>query len=219
LLLDNSGGWIIKTINLGNNLTMIDEGHLGGFIAENDPATFTPLMWRLMCKKYNVQSVIDIGCGMGYSIIEFLKYVPTVAGIDGSEYVLSNSVVKDKIIAHDFSRDKWKDSKIYDLAWSCEFLEHVEEKFQDNYMTIFAQSKRAAITYADVGQAGHHHVNCKSKDYWIDIFKKYGLIYNKEESLLWQEIARSDGRTFNKQYGDNHFSNRGLIFINANFTS
>jgi SAM-dependent methyltransferase len=77
----------MKMIKITNELTMVDENHLGGFIIENDPATFTPTLWEYICKNYNIKKVIDVGCGMGYALKEFLKYSEDVIGIDGSEYV------------------------------------------------------------------------------------------------------------------------------------
>ena len=54
-------------------------------------------------------------------------------GVDG-DFTLKD---KTNIIIHDFSVAKLKLDKHFDLAWSSEFLEHVDEKYTDNYMTLF----------------------------------------------------------------------------------
>lgn len=207
----------MNTIKIADNLTMVDEGHLGGFIIESDPATYMPNLWEYICKKINPSSIIDIGCGMGYAIEIFLKYCNDVTGIDGSKYVIENSNYKKNIILHDFTTNKFELNKTCDFVWSCEFLEHVEEKYMENYFTIFENSKYAAITYAGIGQSGHHHVNCKEADYWIDVFKKHGLNYCEKSTKALREKAMKDALEYNKQYNDNHFTNRGLFFYNTKF--
>lgn len=207
----------MKFIQITNDLTMVDENHLGGFIIENDPATFTPTLWEYICKKYNITSVVDIGCGMGYAIKEFLKHCNIVTGIDGSLYVKENSSLKDYIIYHDFSKDKFIPEQKYDLSWSSEFLEHVEEKYMNNYMSIFQKTKYCAVTYADIGQSGHYHVNCNNKDYWITKFNEYNFTFLEKDTEELKQKAYADGLLYNPLYKDNHFYNRGLFFKNNNF--
>lgn len=206
----------MKFIPITQNLTMVDENHLGGFIIENDPATFTPNLWKYICQNYKIKNIIDIGCGMGYSIKEFLKYCDQVQGIDGSLYVKENSSLKDYIIYHDFSKEKFVPKQKYDLAWSSEFLEHVEEKYMDNYFSLLVNCKYCAVTYADIGQSGHHHVNCQNKNYWIDKFKNYGFIFLENDTKTLKEKAFEDALLYNHLYKDNHFYNRGLFFENTN---
>lgn len=204
----------MKFLQITHDLTMVDEGHLGGFVVENDPATFTPTMWKYLCKNYQIKSIIDVGCGMGYSIKEFIKYADFVIGIDGSEYVKNNSSMKDYIVCHDFTKNKFILDKIYDLAWSSEFLEHVEEKYIDNYFSIFLSSRYCAVTYADIGQSGHYHVNCQNKNYWINKFENSGFSFLEKDTELLKEKAYEDALVYNSQYKDNHFYNRGLFFKN-----
>lgn len=204
----------MKMLKINDSLTMIDENHLGGFIAEGDPATFTPGLWKYLVEKYNAKSVIDVGCGMGFSVKEFLKYTTDVVGIDGSEYVAQNSSLKDYIKHIDFTKTKYVPEKIYDLCWSCEFVEHVEEQFMDNYFEVFKNSRYCAITYAGIGQDGHHHVNCQPKEYWIDKFKSYGLDFLENETMEAKEVALEDSFVYNPYFYGNHFYDRGLIFKN-----
>jgi SAM-dependent methyltransferase len=193
---------------------MVDEGHIGGFIIENDPATYTPLLWEHICKKFNINSVIDVGCGMGYGIQEFSKHCEKAVGVDGSEYVQEESPHKDLILKFDFSKEKFKPKELYDLAWSSEFVEHVEEKYIENYFPIFEASKYVAITYADINQEGHYHVNCNSSEYWINLFERNGFTFDREVNLKLKNFAYQDALSHNPKYKDNHFYNRGLFFTN-----
>jgi cyclopropane fatty-acyl-phospholipid synthase-like methyltransferase len=207
----------MKKIKITETLTMVDENHLGGFIIENDPATFTPNLWEYLCKTFNIKSVIDIGCGMGYAIKEFLKHTNDVEGIDGSEYVQNNSSFASKIKIIDFTKTNYKPTKNYDLAWSSEFVEHVEEQYIPNYFNIFKNSKYCAITYADIGQDGHYHVNCKPKNYWINLFTEHGFEYNDDITQNLKKEAYKDALNYNPLYKDNHFYNRGLFFQNKKY--
>lgn len=203
-----------KLVQITDDLTMVNEGNVGGFLIQKDPATFMPNLWTRICQKYNISSVIDVGCGMGYALIEFKKYAGYVFGIDGSEFVQQHSPVKHLIQKVDFSKELMTCSTPFDLCWSCEFVEHVEEQYIPNYIDIFKKSKYVAITYADIGQDGYHHVNCQNKEYWINLFTKHGLEYSEEDTQEFRKYAYEDGLVYNSAYKDNHFYNRGLFFIN-----
>jgi cyclopropane fatty-acyl-phospholipid synthase-like methyltransferase len=195
---------------------MVDEGHLGGFIIESDPATFTPTLWKHICEKYKIKSVLDLGCGMGYAISEFAKYCDDVVGLEGSDYVKKHSQFSEFMIQIDFTKEKYSSDKKYDLLWSCEFVEHVDETFIENYENCFKNSKYCAITYADVNQDGHNHVNCKPKEYWIDKICSWGFEYLENDFNELKEISYEDALKYNNTYKDNHFYNRGLFFKNIN---
>lgn len=203
----------MSIVKITEDLTMVNEGHVGGFIIEKDPATYTPYLWKYICEKFNIKSVLDVGCGMGHAISEFNNYCQEVVGIDGSKYVVENSPLKEQIFYHDFSRGTLETEDIYDLCWSCEFVEHVEEKYRDNFLEVFSYAKYLAITYAEPGQPGHHHVNCQPKEYWIENLKRYGFEYDEKITEELRNIAYQDAIEFNPQYNNNHFNIRGLFFV------
>lgn len=200
-------------MKITEDLTMVNEGHVGGFIIQKDPATYTPYLWKYICEKFNIKTVLDVGCGMGHAIAEFNKYCDEVVGIDGSKYVVDNSPLTEQIFYHDFSVGTLETKDRYDLCWSCEFVEHVEEKYRDNFLEVFSYAKYLAITYAEPGQPGHHHVNCQQKEYWIEHLKRYGFEYNEELTQEMREVAYKDALEYNYEYKDNHFNLRGLFFI------
>lgn len=203
----------MNLMEITKDLTMVNEGHVGGFIIEKDPATYTPKLWKYICEKYNIKTVLDVGCGMGHAICEFNNYCEEVVGIDGSKYVVENSPLKEQIFYHDFSVGTLETGDIYDLCWSCEFVEHVEEKYRDNFLEVFSYAKYLAITYAEPGQPGHHHVNCQPKKYWIENLKRYGFEYDEDTTEELKKVAYEDAIEINPQYKNNHFNLRGLFFI------
>jgi SAM-dependent methyltransferase len=203
-------------MKITEDLTMVNEGHVGGFIIEKDPATYTPHLWKYICKKFNIKKVLDVGCGMGHAINEFNNYCNEVIGVDGSKYVVENSPLKEQIFYHDFSVGTLETEDRYDLCWSCEFVEHVEEKYRDNFLDVFSYAKYLAITYAEPGQSGHHHVNCQPKEYWIEHLQKYGFEYDEKITEELKKVAYEDALEYNSQYKDNHFYLRGLFFVKKN---
>ena len=46
----------------------LEEGHLGGCAIEGDVATHYPIMWSYLIDFFKIKSVIDVGCGFGYSL-------------------------------------------------------------------------------------------------------------------------------------------------------
>ena len=46
-----------------------DDGHLGGCNIKNDYGTYYPIMWEHMVKELGIKSVLDVGCGFGYSLV------------------------------------------------------------------------------------------------------------------------------------------------------
>ena len=196
-----------------DDLTMVNEGHVGGFIIEKDPATYTPHLWEYICKKFNIKRVLDVGCGMGHAIEEFNNYCDDVVGIDGSTYVVKNSPFNKQIFYHDFAVGTLETEDRYDLCWSCEFVEHVDEEYRDSFLEVFSYAKYIAMTYAGPGQDGHHHVNCQPKEYWIKNLKRYGFEYDEKITEELRQVAYKDALEYNSQYNDNHFNLRGLFFI------
>ena len=101
-------------------------------------------------------------------------------GIDGDWLVEKEREAK--ILIHDFTTGPAPIYSGFDLGWSVEFLEHVEEKYQDFYMQAFAKCKYVLATAAGPGHAGHHHVNCQTQEYWEKVFLNYGFAIDSVET-------------------------------------
>tara|TARA_Y100000361_G_scaffold58730_1_gene51386 strand:- start:824 stop:1429 length:606 start_codon:yes stop_codon:yes gene_type:complete len=178
------------------------EGHLGGFYTTVDKASHCPEMFKYLIENLDINSVLDIGCGMGYQMQEFMKYCDEVVGVDGSEYATSNSPVKESIFKHDFSVGELETEDRFDLCWCCEFVEHVKEEFRDNFLSSFAFCKYVAMTHAVPGQGGHHHVNCQPMEYWVEHMSRFGFEFDEEMTDQLKELAGKG----------THYGNTGLFF-------
>jgi len=180
--------------------------HLGGHMNKTHVDVGVLEIFKSMSE---CKSFIDVGCGPGGQVqtaarLDFERCV----GVDGDWTVLPKNVYDQKttFYLHDFTKEPvQRDLGYFDLAWSVEFLEHVEEKYIPNYMILFQRSKYIVVTHALPGQAGHHHVNCQEPKYWVDKFAEYDIIYDEALTTKVRE-ASTMAKPFIKR--------TGLAFVN-----
>lgn len=157
------------------------DGPLGGFIIGGDSGSWNPKVWDKLIEDYNIKSVIDVGCGEGHSSKYFADKGIDVLAIDGSKKALDTAVYE-PIIIHDYNQAALIPPMEYDLVWCCEFLEHVDEEFMQNYLETFKYARVLAVTHALPNQGGYHHVNEKDDAYWINKIEAIGFKFNKEKT-------------------------------------
>jgi len=207
----------IVTQGQGGN---VPEGHLGGFTRYGDNGTYYPLMWSYLVDNYNIKTVLDIGCGKGYSSAYFKSLGCTIRGIDGSLQAQSESLIPTDLIVHDYtSGNSPLHTEQFDLCWSCEFVEHVEESYVNYFLNDFNRCKYIAMTFAGPNQGGYHHVNCQPAEYWIDKIQHLGYSYmSKDTELLkgWVKADRDIQADIPGRWLGLHFMERGLFFARNN---
>ena len=194
-------------------VNMIMDGHLGGYVKGGDIATFYPSLWRWLVRKYQISSVLDVGCGEGHSTRYFQGLGCRVLGLEGCQQAIDESVIPDRIVPHDFCTGPYRVAEPFDLVWSCEFVEHVEEQYVNNIIETFANSRKLIlITHAGPDQTGgHHHVNLKPAAYWIKLMEAKGYQYSRALTRKTRTIALKDSHY---DY-PNHYAERGLVFVRA----
>ena len=152
---------------------------------------------------FQVSSMVDVGCGpAGMKEVAQSLDVEWL-GIDGDPLVK-----QDGLLMHDFSKGSISGLGEFDLGWSVEFLEHVYEEYQPNYMDVFSNCKFVVCTAAPPGHLGHHHVNCQPREYWIEVFSRYGLIYDSDVTKRMIEHS-----TMNKKREQSFMQMTGMFFI------
>jgi SAM-dependent methyltransferase len=205
----------------GNGFKMIisnNQPHLGGnYIGQyehegikymGDGNSITIEMWKYLINKYKIETVLDVGCGCGYSSAIFKSLGCDVTAFDGLEYNIQNSDPSLNCFIHDITKSPYISEKIFDLVWCCEVAEHVEEKYIENLLTTLKNGKIIAMTAARPGDGGHHHVNCQSFQYWIDKIcedKKY--FYDEEETFTCKNLSNVPDQRWTA-----HFKRNGLVF-------
>lgn len=173
------------------------KGYLGGhnWITHTDEGAIVVLK-----EKFNIKTMLDLGCGPGGQVRLALSLGIKAEGIDGDPRVIAENT---DVIIHECDYTKGTFEKKVDLVWSTEFVEHVKEEYQQNYMKTFKNAKHVFITFAPPGKGGNHHVNLKPKEYWIEIFQNYGLVYDdavtnlvRGASTMKRDFVRSNGLYF-----------------------
>lgn len=178
--------------------------HLGGGErrCHNDVGA---LQWAM--KLWDIKSMVDIGCGRACVVQDAVDHGLDALGIDGDpgdlhdEYNFTRPDVP--FLLHDFTEGPAPVDREFDLAWTVEFLEHVDEKYMDNYMDTIKKCKYVICTFARPGDGGHHHVNEQEPQYWIDKFDSYGFVFNRsytkelrKASTMIKRFIRENGLVF-----------------------
>jgi cyclopropane fatty-acyl-phospholipid synthase-like methyltransferase len=182
---------------------MTAPAHLGGYVAGGDEATWFPELWRWAVNELGVRSVLDIGCGEGHALRYFRELGCNVTGVDGVPQDDSD------IVMHDYtwgSHPLFSGRNDFDLVWSCEFLEHLEERHLPSVVPDFQSAKFVMMTHAFPGQAGHHHVNCRDPEYWKGFFAGIGFTYRDDLTRLARLQAAVNESPWN------HFVRSGMVF-------
>jgi hypothetical protein len=166
-----------------------------------------------LCEKYNVKSMVDIGCGWGGMVNYSMEQGVKSLGIDFSNKL--NMFDKDEFLFHDYTTGEYVLDETYDLGWSVEFLEHVEEEYLDNIFSTFSCCKIICCTHALPNQPGIHHVNCRKPTYWIDVFKEYGFRHDIRSSFHVKLISEMKDKRLSGSVLL-HMKRTGMILINKN---
>ena len=177
------------------------EKYLGGYLDLNnlwgDPGTWSPEIWNKIIKEYHIESAADIGCGLGYSTRYFSKKGLYAVGVEGGINAINKSVFEGVLLRNDYTKSSaFTKEEQFDLIWCCEFVEHVEEQFKYNFLNDFKTGKYIAMSFAEPGKEGYHHVNCQTQDYWIKDIEQLGFKFNESYSNDLRQIAK---RTNNDQ--------------------
>jgi cyclopropane fatty-acyl-phospholipid synthase-like methyltransferase len=181
--------------------------HLGGH--ENETHIDDGALSYII-KTFGIGSMVDIGCGPGGMVDHARRKGLDVVGLDGDFTVERPASIEGLVKIHDFTKGSWDLGKQYDLAWTVEFVEHVEEKYMDNFIHVMKQCKYVIMTHAFPGQPGHHHVNCQHASYWISAMSKRGFVYDQFNTMGIRNASTMRERYIRQQ---------SLFFVNGSLSS
>lgn len=149
--------------------------------------TYCDDVWTKLIEKYGFTSVLDIGSGVGVNCRWFFDHGIEAYCVEGFPDYLANAVMpRDRMIAHDYTKGPYAPERTFDLGWSSEFVEHVEEQYVPNFMATFKRCHYVCMTHATPGQGGYHHVNEQTNDYWIQKMQEAGFTHLEADSQWMQ---------------------------------
>ena len=148
---------------------------------------------------FGAKTMIDVGCGPAGMVAKAREMGLDAVGVDGDFTVERDEAVRDYISIHDYSTGPYVPDREFDLAWSVEFLEHVDAEYIYNFMSTLRSAKYVICTHALPGQPGHHHVNCREAPYWVDIFRAFGFEVEIEHTNKIREASTMKERYMRQQ--------------------
>jgi len=134
------------------------------------------------------RSVLDVGCGVGTWLAEWMSNgVSDVVGIDGA-YVdeTAMQIASSGFVPADL-REPFSLGRRFDLAQSLEVAEHLDERYADTFVhCVTAHADVVMFSAAIPGQGGTHHVNEQWPSYWVEKFAKAGLqLFDVIRPAIW----------------------------------
>ncbi|HME71940.1 MAG TPA: class I SAM-dependent methyltransferase [Myxococcota bacterium] len=131
----------------------------------------------LMLEALPIRSVLDVGCGRGAWMAEWMRRdVQEVDGVDGF-YVDANhlEVPRERFHARDISQP-FRLSRSYDLVTCLEVAEHIDTGAADTLIdNLTSHGQLVLFSAAPPGQGGEYHVNERPYGYWRDKFASRGF--------------------------------------------
>ena len=175
--IDDKGMWvghqgISTTISGGGNPHKIDSGLIEGF-----PSIFE-----------DGSSVVDFGCGNADYIKRLISDGFKCEAYDGNPITPKMTDGIGKVL--DLSK-KFNLNKKFDYVISIEVAEHIPKEYEEIYVdNLIRHTGYYLITsWAIKGQGGDGHVNEQDEDYVLDLYKKKGMVYQKEISEALRSVA------------------------------
>lgn len=167
--------------------------HLGGNIKGGDKRCEDHDVWKYLIDHFYPGSICDVGCGEGQLMLYFQKRGIVAYGVDGlkENQLNSDPLVKDHFLIWDYNKGVQPLIFPVDLVISCEFVEHVEEQYISNYLPQFLACKYLVFTHAVPNQNGHHHVNCQTDQYWIDLMIGNNFEFLVEETTFARSLVKN----------------------------
>jgi SAM-dependent methyltransferase len=123
-------------------------------------------------------SVLDVGCGQGAWLAEFLRRgVKEIHGLDGKWVDTQHLLIPGECFSsHDITMP-WPLSRGFDLAVCLEVAEHLPETASGDLVHQLTQAAPSVLFSAAIPyQEGTHHVNCQWPAYWAEKFRQNGFM-------------------------------------------
>lgn len=134
-------------------------------------------------------SVVDVGCGVGTWVAEFLEQgVADAWGVDGAwvdERLLQ--IPPERFLRRDLARP-FDLGRTFDLVVSLEVAEHLPASSADTFVdSLVRLGPVVAFSAAIPFQGGTHHVNEQWPEYWTERFERRGYaVVDAVRPRVWQ---------------------------------
>lgn len=147
------------------------EGNVSNVTSANEVVPF------LMKIFPSVQSVIDVGCGIGAWAHAFSGGCKEVIGIDRKWVDISELLIDEQSFMRADLEKSVSLGRRFDLAISIEVGEHLSPKRADSFVEDLIKLSDIVVYSAGItDQGGTHHINEQRQSYWKEKFENKGYI-------------------------------------------
>jgi len=171
----------------------LEEIYKGAFFKKrNSLAWRAPIVCDTLNSVFEPKTVIDVGCGIGDYVHYWNNELKIGCwGIEGSKNAIPFLLSPHQISICDL-RVPLQMRGGYDLVTCLEVAEHIEPKYACQFlMNLASLGDKIVMSAAGPGQGGHHHVNCRPNEYWIERMEDLGYSLGEKEMLtihqLWKD--------------------------------
>jgi len=129
-------------------------------------------------QRYGITSMIDFGCGIGSILEGALDCGLTHIARLEINLEAAKDYMPYRVVPYIFSKDITDPINMgkFDCSWSFEAAEHIKPEGTEQFITNLTNADRfIVLTAAPPGQPGRGHINCRSKDFWIDNISEKGF--------------------------------------------
>ncbi len=167
----------------------MDEIHENGFWLDysTEHHAYDPILSNALAKFFKKEnaSVIDVGCGEGLYINNFLKSGINCKGFDGNPNTPKFSGGICGIM--DFTK-RVHANFVFDWVLSLEVGEHIPSKHENTFLLNLNDLalKGIIVSWAIPGQNGRGHVNCRTNQYIVQKFADLGWAIENELQLFFR---------------------------------
>ncbi len=172
------------------------------YFNENIFSTDYAFLANVISQKYKPSTIIEFGCGPGYLARELASLNIKVDALDGfSDPDFSNDplITFSKVNLDDAVEvEQFLGTNKYDMAICTEVAEHLKPESSVHLIKYLTQSAPVVIFSAAVpNQNGHGHINCQSRVYWHQLFRKNGFqivdclrktLHENENLAIWYKL-------------------------------
>ena len=178
-------GWYETDVPIGVN-TNFDYQNI-----DDEEKPFSQGLARWIKEYYNPGRIVDIGCGPGTYVYSFQEI-----GIDSRGYDI-NQVVLDKPSLTQMSMFDLDDPSEFIIC--LEVAEHIETSLNDDIVDSLYKNLKPGGTLvfsaAHPGQGGVGHINCQTKEYWLEKFESKGFkrdVFAERDWEIYTELNKNE---------------------------
>jgi SAM-dependent methyltransferase len=168
--------------------------HSGGRVTS--ASTIVPLLMQ----NFSPSTVLDVGCGTGEWLAEFIRHGVQVTGIDGPWVDMERlAIPSERFITLDLGEAPVPAAESVDLTLCLEVAEHLSSERADRLVGELTASAPVVVFSAAIPeQGGVGHINERPQSYWVERFAGHG--YHADDMV---RRAVWDNRDVNWWYPQN----------------